>query len=203
MKKHVITLAVCLALSATSAIAIQAKAVEQKPLIPAVSVVNTAAKGTILPVKQEGPKFMSKEEAKKFFEEKREKDRRQMYSDLKLTEEQIKKAEALDIKTKDGAREVIKKVHNEAKKLRELKSKKASVFVIYRQKFALYSAKQKADKYFDTSRKEFEAILTKEQKEKYKIIHEAKKKEMEKFKKQHKGGYKKPGFMLPPPVEKK
>lgn len=202
MRKQIFTVAMCLALTTIPAFANGAKTT-----LPNKSVVQVKSiQPQITASKMEQPKtFMTKDDAKKYFEAKRAKERELMYAALNLSAEQKAKAEALDAKTKTEAAKYIKAVRVEAKKLRELKTKKASIFAIYKQKWALYSAKSNADKFFRSSRKEFEAILTNEQKAKFKLIDDAKRKEMEKFRKEHKlsgvKGHYGPKSMGPSPSE--
>ncbi|MFA7658162.1 MAG: hypothetical protein WCY19_01875 [Candidatus Gastranaerophilaceae bacterium] len=207
MKKQILTLTMCLALTATSALAAGTNAVTQK----AVSQVKTAATTTVKPApapsvaKPEPPKMMTREEAKKHFEERRAQERERMYNALKLSAEQKAKAEALDAKTKQDVEPLIKKAQLEGKKLRELKAKKASSFETWKQEYTYKAAKNDVKKYFDSSRKSFEAILTKEQRAKYQ--------EMDRFRKAHRPGGPKgmghrpqgpgPEHMGPPPEDKK
>jgi hypothetical protein len=210
MKKQVLVLTMCLALTATyasagtnvtqkstvrkTAVAAPVQAPQTK--IPASALMPSLAK----PGQQ--PQFINKEEAKKRFESAKAKEREFLYTALNFTAEQKSKAEVLDIKTKAGAGKVIKKVQSEARKLRDLQNKHASKFAIWKQKLALRKAKDDMKKYFENSRKDFESIMTKEQKAKFKIIDDAKKKEMEQFRKEHKFGGHKPGpdaHMGPPP----
>ena len=186
MKKQILTLAMCLALTATSALAEGTKTVVQKPVIQAksVSVVN----GTMIAKLAEQPKIMTKEDVKKHFEEKRAKDRVLMYDALGLSAEQRMRAEVLDVKTRVAVEPLIRNVHIEIKRLRELRAKNASHFSIWQQKHAVKASKKEVENYFESSKKDFESILTKEQKAKFKLIDEAKRKEMNQFRKGHKFG---------------
>lgn len=201
MKKQILTLTMCLALTATTALADGINTVTQKATqqtkVTAAAVENKAKQTTPVVGKPgEQLQFKSREEAQKYFAQKRAKQREFMYKDLGFTEEQKVKAEALDQKTKQEGAAALRKVQTEAIKLKELKSKKASKFAIWRQEMSLNSSKKSAKKFFESSRKEFEAILTKEQKAK-----------MDKFKKSHKPkhkgmgpkGQKGPKQMGPPP----
>lgn len=223
MKKQILTLTMCLALTATSALANGTKAVtapvktpianaaktqvkapvKTAPAAKAINKVTPAATPQAVVKPSDKSQVMTPEEAKKHFEEKKAQERALMYEALKLTEAQKAKAEALDAKTREDAGKYLRKVQTESKKLRDLKAKHASVFAIYKQKWALKSAKADAKKYFAKSKKSFEAILTDEQKVKFNAMHEAKLKEMEKFKKDHKMGPKGPKGpepMGPPPA---
>jgi len=191
MKKQFLTLTICLALTATSALAIGINPLKQSkelkdntPTVVKPQVEQPQAQNFFKPGNQ--PNIISKEEAKKRFEERKAKERELLYSAINLSIEQKAKAEELDAKTRAEAGKYLKKVHTETKKLRELKTKKASFLAIYKQKLALSAAKKEAHKYFEASRKDFEAILTKEQLAKLKSIEAAKKEEMKQFKKQHK-----------------
>ena len=93
---------------------------------------------------------------------------------------------------------------------KELKAKNASHLSILHQKYTVKAARKKVEKYLKISKKDFEAILTKEQKEKFELIDAKKKKEMDKFKKTYKHGrakleYKNNEFkkMAAPSVDKK
>jgi len=208
MKKQILTLAMCLALTATSALAeSNNNAVTQKATTTTIKTVPNS--NLVKPV--EPHNLMSREEAKKHFEERKAKERNSLYQALKLSDEQKIKAEELDAKTRAEAGKYIRKVQIEAKKLRDLKNKNASFFAIRKQKSVLKSAKKEANKYFEDSRKAFEAILTKEQNESFKLIDEAKRKKIESFKKNHKqgrpegmgpGGPMGPEPMGPPPGKK-
>ena len=93
MKKRILTLAMCLAVSATSVLAENAKEVKVAATKPATAVEKPA----------EPQKFKSEEEAKKFFEGKMAQRRGAFYQELGLSAEQTAKAEALDAKTKADA----------------------------------------------------------------------------------------------------
>lgn len=184
MKKNILTLTMCLALTATTALAASSTAVINKPAgKPAMNAAPSQAA-----MKREEPKVLSKKEAKKSFEEKRVMERNCMYNELGLSAEQKTKAEDLDIKTRKEAEPIIKKLKAETKKYRDLKAKNASSFELWRQKQVVNSAKAKADKHFMASRNAFEAILTDEQKVKLKAYHAERKAKMEKFRKDHKLG---------------
>lgn len=188
MKKQILTVTMCLAFTATSALAVNTKTTipTSKTLTSVTKPVNSLPQNTLAtPLKKE---LMTRDEAKKRFEDRKTQERAMMYEALNFTNEQKAKAEALDSKTRAEAGKYLHKVRTEAKKLRDLKAKHASIFAIYKQKFALRTAKNEAHKYFENSRKSFEAILTKEQQAKFKTIQEAKRKEMEQFRKGYKHG---------------
>lgn len=207
MKKQILTLTMCLALTTTAALAEVTKTMPQKPVpqakvstaIPVKPDVKTLPT-TNLGAQPEQPKRITSEEAKKYFEEKQAKQRDHMYNDLGFTPEQKAKAEALDIKAKKEVAPLMSKLKLESKKLKELKTKKASTFKIWQQENTVKSAKKALKKHFEASRKAFEEILTPEQKTKF----EARKKEMDKFRKNHKHGGAKghnaPENMGPPPA---
>ena len=202
MKKQILTLTMCLALTATAALAngttvVTQKAAPAKISMPAPVTQTAPATMTIKPAEQ--PQIMTREEAKKNFEERRVKIRERMYNELGLSTEQKTQAEALDLKNKTEAIPLFEKFKAESKKLSELKNKHASVFKIWQQENVVKEAKKSLESHFDTSRKAFEAILTPEQKAKF----EARKIKMEKFKKCHKHCGQKgphgPEHMGPPP----
>lgn len=192
MKKQILTLTMCLALTSTAAFASVPNSTGQK-MVPQ-SVVSTPT--TLNPAKPAVTQVISKpgkpltitsmDELKKHFEDKRAQERERLYNDLNLSAEQKITAKDLDATAKVEFAKYRKKVQVEARKLRDLKAKHASFFEMRNQKYALKKAKADAKKYFDSSNKSFEAILTKEQKAKYKVIQAAKRKEIEQFKKGHK-----------------
>lgn len=183
MKKQIFTLTMCLALTTTSALAEGTKTITNKVSAPVAksqitSVPTQATRPTEITLPQQF-------EARKKFEERKAQERELMYTTLGLSAEQKVKLEAIDAKTRAEAGKYLRKVQVEAKKLKDLKAKHASFFAIYKQKHALKVAKHKAHKFFESSRKSFEAVLTKEQLEKFKILNEAKKKELQEFRKDH------------------
>lgn len=185
MKKQILTLTMCLALTATAALADVTK-----QATPATVSTTAAGKLQAKPtspknlVKQaEQPKVITREEAKKRFEERRNQQREQMYCKLGLTAEQKVKAEALDVKSKAAAEPIIIKLQAEGRKLKDLKAKKASKLEIFKQERAFKATKNELKNSFEASKKSFEAILTKEQKDKFKAMGEERKKEMQKMKK--------------------
>lgn len=196
MKKQIFTLVTCFALSANTTLAIGIQAVAQKTVPHSFSAqqINTPATPNFVKPGEQ-PKFISKEEAKKHFEDAKTKERELLYAALNLSAEQKIKAEALDAKTRTEGGKYLRQLQVEFRKLRNLKAKHASFFAIYKQKIALKKAKSEAHKYFESSRKSFEAILTKEQRAKFKLIDNAKKEEMKQFrKKHHHTGNKKSGY---------
>lgn len=211
MKKQILTLSVCLALTATSAFAIglPKKVTTPKELSTTPKVIKTipttpSEQTFFKPGNQ--PTIISRDELKKKFEEKRAKERENLYTALGLSDEQKTKAEELDAKIRTEAKKYHEKIRSEAQKLRALQTKKASWFAVYKQKLALDSAKHQARKHFEAAKKSFEAILTKEQLAKFKVIDAARKEEMKKFKKQHKlkgqkgfNGHNGEKLMGPPP----
>lgn len=207
MKKRILTIAMCAALTASAALAETAKSL---PAAAPKAAVSAVANGKVQtkPVLQEAAKpsvqtlEKTRNELKKQFEQRRLAERKHMYEVLKLSDEQVKKAEELDAKTRTEAGKYLRKVRMEAMKLRDMKAKHASIFTQWKQKSELNKAKSDASKFFEESRKSFEAILTKEQKSAFEAYDAQKRKEMEKFRKMHKGGPKgKRGFekMGPPP----
>lgn len=153
MKKQILTLTLCLALTATSALAAGTTTVAKKA---AVKTTTTCAKACVKTVKPAAPVVVQAPEvvltpeqlAKKNAEEKLAKDRECLMSKLGLTAEQKTKSEPL-----------IAKVHEERAKLCELKAKKACPCKILKQKNEVLKA-QKA----------FRATLNKDQLAKLKEI---------------------------------
>ena len=222
MKKQILTLTMCLALTATAALATGTNQVPQKTN----AVAKTQAKVSVTAKSSTQAKITrdlnaektadtikptSKEDARKCFEERRVKSRENMYKELGLSAEQKAKAEAIDLKTKTEAEPLFKKAQTEAKKLRELKTKKASIFKIRKQQKAFKAAKNDLRNHMKASKKAFEAILTEEQKVKLNSIKAAKRKEGCKLGNCHKphcpickGGKKhQPEFMGTPPDDMK
>lgn len=205
MKKQILVLSMCLALTSTVALAQGAvppiqKQVPQAKTVP-TPVVNPVE---VKPDAKSGVqrKVLTKEEAKKYFEERQAKKRDFMAKYLGLSEEQKVKADELDLKAKSDIEKTFKKVQIEGKKLKDLKTQKASKFAVWKQEMTFNSAKKEFKASLDKSRKDFEAILTKEQKIKLK--------EMKEFQKSH--GHKRPKgkgrqglhgpeHMGPPPME--
>lgn len=192
MKKQILTLTVCLALTSTAALASVTNTAGQKVVPPSiVSVPSTmnVVKPTVSSTIKKPDKpltITSMDEIKKHLDDRRNQERERLYNDLNLSAEQKIKAKDLDANAKVEFAKYRKKVQFEARKLRDLKVKHASFFETYKQKRALKKAKADAKRCFDSSKKSFEAILTKEQKAAFKIIDNAKRKEIEQFKKGHK-----------------
>lgn len=215
MKKQILTLSMCLALTATSALAAGTSAVIQKNAVKAPTTitapVNAQVKPTAPTVNQEPATCQrpSREEMKKMMEDKIAKERELMYNALQMTDEQKAKAIALDQKTKEGFKPLISKFRIEKIKLEKLKKDKACGCKIWKQKQALKATKREIKTYLDNSKKSFEAILTPEQKAKFKIMDAQRKAQMEKFRKEHrhhgskgmkfKGHVR--GNMAPPPCD--
>jgi len=175
MKKQILTLTMCLAMTATTAFA------ETTTTVP----VSVPCKAKL--EKPCDPCMMPNEAGKKQFEAKMNKERELFHSALGLTPEQKKKADILDQKSRTDAEPLFKKMREEKVKLMDLKAKNASNEEILKQKMALKTAKKALKKHFEASRKDFEAILTKDQLAKLKILHEQRKTEMKKHRKEHKG----------------
>lgn len=197
MKKQILLLTICFALTATSALADNTTLINNAApqanttknsakTIPASETLKKVAPNSLKPTPAQS-KLQSKEEVKQSIEVRKAKERALLYEALQLTDEQKAKAEALDAKTKVEVTLLIKDVRKEAIKLRELSSKKASFIAIHKQKMKLKIAKNKTEKCIKEARKSFENILTKEQRAKFKTLQEAKRKDMEqKFSKNHK-----------------
>jgi len=206
MKKQILTITMCLALTATAALADGTKPTPQKVVTPTQVSKTSPAKAqaaltpeAILNGQTDPSKILTKEDARKNFEAKRAKARERRYNELGLSTEQRAKAEALNLKTQTEAVSLFTTLKTESKKLSELKAKHASFFVIWHQENVVKGSEKALKKHFLDSRAAFEAILTPAQKVKF----EARKKELDKFRKEHKfGGYKGahgPKHMGPPP----
>ncbi len=171
MKKHLFTLSLGLALATTAAIASCPISKEKCPCPNNPDFKNMPQREFKMPDK----------EAKKRFEAKMNKDRQLMYNALNMTEEQKKKAEALDKKNREEAKKLMDNIKCEKNKLAELKDKKVCICVVVKQKRELRKAKKALKRHFYKSRHEFEAVLTKEQQAKLKILREEKRAEMVKM----------------------
>jgi len=186
MKKQILTLTMCLVLTAGSAFAANTP-ITQNMFPQAPSTFSPTINPSSIMMNQgktmENPKFMTREEAKQYFKEKMAQERELKYTKLGLSSEQKAKAEALDLKTRAGAKPLVMKFRGETKKLHELKMKHAFWFSIWQQEQALKSAKKDLEKYLKNSRKDFEAILTPEQKIKFEAMEKENKVQMKKFKK--------------------
>lgn len=158
MKKQILTLAMCLALTSTAALANGTTAVAKKtPAKAPQKVVKTIP---VAQVKPTAEVMTPEQQAKKRFEEKMKTEREHFYSTLSLTEEQKAKAEAMDKKHREEARPLFEKMKAEKTKLRELKAKKACPCEIAKQKHEVKVARKALKSHFEASRKEFETLLT-------------------------------------------
>lgn len=169
MKKQVLTIAICLSISAASALASSTINTTTKPAEPPCAVSTT--QGTAV----------TQEQAKKNFEARMAKSREDLYSKLGLSSEQKSKAEALDKTNREAAKPLMSKLCQEKIKLRELKTKKANPVEILKQGNKVHAAKKAVREHFKASDKKFEALLTKEQLKKYNTIHKERKAEFKKY----------------------
>lgn len=158
MKKQILTLTLCLALTATSALAATTPAkgpVKSTPCVCAKPIAKAAVK-VVKPAATEvkAPEVVLTPEQliKKNTEEKLAKNRECLMNKIGLTAEQKAKAEPL-----------LAKVQAEKAKLRELKAKKACPILICKQKNEVKQAK-----------KAFEATLNKDQLAKLKSLKKSK-----------------------------
>ena len=184
MKKQIFTLTMCLALTASAALADAVeKMLPQKTTTQATTSITATAKCPSpqnLIKQAEQPRVLTKEEVKKRVEERRIQQRVDMYYKLGLTSEQRAKAEALDARTKMEAEPLILKVQAEGKKLRELKVKKASKIQIFKQEQSFKASKKAIKKHFEASRQSFEAFLTEEQQIKFNAMSQDRMRQMKK-----------------------
>lgn len=168
MKKQILTLAMCLALTTTAALANGTTAVAKKaPAKAPQKVAKPVLKTT--PVAQVKPAcevLTPEQEAKKRFEEKMKAEREHLYTTLALTPEQKANAEAMDQRHREAAKPLFEKIRAERDKLHALKAKNASKIEITKQKHEVRAAKKALRAHFESSRKEFEALLTPAQKTK-------------------------------------
>jgi len=173
MKKQMMTLALCLALTATSALANGAKTTSKtqtKALTPVAT--KTVDKTNCKTTKQN-------------FEEKMAKDRADLYCKLGLSNDQKTKAETIHQKNMKDAEPLFKKLSSEKAKLHELKANNACAIKIDEQKLKVKEAKHALKAHMKASRKEFEALLDKCQLAKFKALKEERKAQWEKCKCHH------------------
>lgn len=167
MKKQMMTLAVCLALTATSAMAVTS-ANETAP----AAAQKKAAVETKCPC----------EHNKQNFEEKMAKHIEDFYTKLGLTKEQRKKADYLHEKSMLESESLMAKLFTEKAKVHELRAQKACPEKVAAQVAKVKEAKQALRTHMECSKKEFEAILNKQQLAKLKALKEEKKEQFRKCK---------------------
>lgn len=169
MKKQILALSVCLALSSTIACAatvpakvpVKVEPCIAKQAVKTAEVVKPEVKLVVCPEKR-----IAKERA-------------ELYKALGLTSEQKAKAEALDKTERVNGEPLVAKIKAEKTKLKELKDKKACPIKILEQKQAVRAAKKAFKAHLAESRKAFEALLNEEQLVKLKAL-KADKKELHK-----------------------
>lgn len=176
MKKQLLTLTLCLALTAGSAFA--ATTAPAKKATSPVKVTATAKKcPATTAVKASEPVLTPEQKAKKDLEEKLAKDREELYCKLKLSEQQRLTASAIEEKTKAEIEPLFAKLHDEKAKLRDLKDKKACPVKIAEQRAKVKAVKKDIRKHFQAAQKSFEEMLTTDQLAKFKVIKEERKAE--------------------------
>lgn len=192
MKKHFFALVVCLLLSVNAASADTSPALPYSlsPQLNPLMSPKSAPKGkSVIPsipsaqTSKMYSQMKASEETRRNLIERRNKERQLMYAALNLTGDQITKAEAIDAKMKVDATNFNRRIRTEAKKLKMFEDKKAPFWTIHKQKQVIKGIKNEAKKYAASTQKSFEAILTREQKAKYKIIKKAKIQELKDMKK--------------------
>src|SRR5574344_282105 len=166
MKKQILTLSVCLALSATSVMAAPAttslKTAAKAPVAVTKTVktpvVKTSKKVTTVVKKAVTPEVTvtPEELAKQKFEERMANERNNFYNKIGLSAEQKAKAESLDKANRESAAPLFNNVRTEKAKLHELKAKKAGFIAIYKQERNVKAAKKALRAHMDASRKQFE-----------------------------------------------
>lgn len=179
MRKQFMTLALCLALTATSAMATtctKAKATPKKAPMAAVKPVAN---------KVETPTLTPEQAARQKFEARMIQDREDLYCKLGLSAEQKAKAEDLHNTSRAKAEPLMAKLHEEKAKLRDLKEKKACPVKIAEQKAKVHEAKAALNENRKAFMKDFDAILDKDQLAKFKALKEEKKAEFKKCKCHH------------------
>lgn len=177
MKKQVLTLAICLAMTASAAMAANSASSTMTATTKQTAPVTT---GCPCAANMPAEKQMSKEQFHQKMEEKMTKHREALYAKLGLTPEQKAKAIAMDKKNRTEAKGLFDKAKEEKTKLTELKEKKACPVEILEQKQKLKTARKALRKHFAESEKSFEAILTKDQLAKFEAIKAERKAEFKK-----------------------
>lgn len=173
MKKQILTLTLCLALTASSAFASStAKVTTQAKPQQAKAVAPQAEKPCACPCETSA---MTKEQFKQKFEERMTKRREALYEKLGLSQDQKAKALDLDKKNREEAKPLMEKLHEEKTKLNDMKSQKCCPVKLMEQKQKVKEAKKALRKHFMASEKNFEALLTGEQLTKFKAIKEERK----------------------------
>lgn len=187
MNKKILIASLCVSLTAISVLSAEAN-ISFEDMAPKHGV---SSPSSVLPpelaVGAPHSKKLSGDQIKKLMETRRAQEKTLMYDTLKLTEAQKAKAEALDAKTKSELKPLVKDLRQEMKKMQELKTKNASIIKIWKQQFAVNSAKSKVKSKLTASKNDFEAILTAEQKTQYKKIEADRHKKMQQFHKNHPG----------------
>lgn len=202
MKKQILTLTMCLALTASAAFANNTAKATIKATVPqAVKTVATKAEKApcVCPCEATAP---TKEQFKQKFEERMTKRREALYAKLGLSQDQKAKAVELDKKNRAEARPLMEKLHEEKAKLNDMQTQKCCPVKLIEQKQKVKEARKALRKHFIASEKNFEALLTNEQLTKLKAIKEERK---AKFKKDCKCkghcGCKKCPHMFEPPAK--
>lgn len=172
MKKQLMTLAVCFALTASATFAATSAKVTMKATVP------VAAKTQTLNAKPCPPPATEKQK----FEEKMAKDREELYCKLGLSQEQRDKADALHKCSRESAEPLFAKYHEEKAKLHELKAQKACPCKIEEQRLKVKVAKHAVKEHMAKYRKDFESILTKDQLCKFNQLRKEQKEEWKKAK---------------------
>lgn len=187
MKKQMMILAACFALTATVALASDNNNFSTQVLtknINTTETVNTSANQ--IPVSDINS--CPKQSVKTKFKEKWMEDKEELYCKLGLTPAQKSKAKALDEQKKMDAEPLLAKFHEEKAKLHQLKAAKACSEEINQQKIKVKAAERAIKCHMEASRKNFEGILDKCQLAKYQEIRKERKEQWEKFGHHHHHG---------------
>ncbi len=157
MKKQLLVLGLCLAVSTSAALACGNAAFDKQYASPSKKAC-----------------FSSSKEAR-MREAKMNKERELLYNALNLTEAQKVQARAMSDDRKATAEPLFNNLMTQKKELKALKDQKASKSDIRKQKREVRKAKRAVKKEMRAAKKEFKSILTKEQKAKFKLIMKEKK----------------------------
>ncbi len=199
MKKQILTLTMCLALTATSALANATAKATVKATAPQAAKTVAPKTPCGCPCEATAP---TKEQFKQKFEERMAKRREALYTKLGLSPDQKTKAVELDKKNRAEARPLMEKLHEEKAKLNNMQSQKCCPVKLIEQKQKIKTARKALRKHFITSEKSFEALLTNEQLAKFKAIKEERKAKFKKNCKCKKNcGCKKHPHIFEPPVK--
>jgi len=174
MKKQILTLTVCIALSAIAVLAFIAVHQKTTP----VSMQTQPSSEKLVNAQQTRTKTIFNAKMDEHIKQIRAQSREHTYNTLGLSPEQRTKALAIELKRDANTERLFEKFIQELKERSTLKSKHASIFKIWQKEYEIYTTKNEIKNQFSNSKKEFEALLNKEQKNKFEADLKAAKKNM-------------------------